>query len=81
MATVPFSVCKEFCGTGGGGGGGSVTVDQEYNPESKNAQSGIAVAQAIANSLGDTETALDYIIEEQNIIIRIQNSLIGGDTV
>lgn len=30
-----------------GGGGG--TVDQTYNPTSENAQSGIAVAQAIAN--------------------------------
>ena len=73
MATVPFSVCKEFCGTGGGGGG-SVTVDQEYNPESKNAQSGIAVAQAIANSLGVVEIALDN-------IIAIQNTFIGGEAV
>ena len=30
------------------GGGGNVPVDQEYNPESTNAQSGTAVAQAIA---------------------------------
>jgi hypothetical protein len=36
-------------------GGSSVIVDQTYNPESKNAQSGKAVAEAI----GDIETALD----------------------
>lgn len=30
-----------------GGGGGNITVDQTYNPESKNAQSGIAVAEAM----------------------------------
>lgn len=33
---------------GGGGGSESVPVDQEYNPESTNAQSGTAVAQALA---------------------------------
>lgn len=32
-----------------GGGGGSITVDQTYNAESKNAQSGKAVAEAINN--------------------------------
>lgn len=31
-----------------GGGGGSNTVDQNYNPESANAQSGTAVAEALA---------------------------------
>ena len=30
------------------GGGGSITVDQTYSPESANAQSGIAVAEALA---------------------------------
>ena len=30
-------------------GGGSIVVDQTYNPESENAQSGIAVAEAIKN--------------------------------
>lgn len=33
--------------TNGGGGGGSIIVDQLYSPESVNAQSGIAVAQAV----------------------------------
>lgn len=45
----------------------TIVVDQNYNPESKNAQSGIAVAEAV----GDIETALDG-------IIAIQNSLMGG---
>lgn len=56
------------------GGGGSITVDQTYNPESKNAQSGIAVAQAINSAVGDIETALDN-------IIAIQENLIGGGSV
>ena len=62
-------------------------VDQTYNPESENAQSGKAVAEAlktanvdlsnyytkpeIDSQIGDIETALDN-------IIAIQNSLIGG---
>lgn len=50
------------------GASGIGTVDQTYNPTSENAQSGIAVAEAI----GDIETALDSIIE-------IQNQLIGGN--
>ena len=45
-------------------------IDQTYNPESENAQSGKAVAEA----LGNIETALDN-------IIAIQNSLIGGGNV
>lgn len=32
----------------GGGGGGTINIDQTYNPESTNAQSGIAVAEALA---------------------------------
>ena len=32
-------------------GGGSITVDQTYNPESKNAQSGIAVEEALDKSV------------------------------
>ena len=44
----PFSVCKECCtGEGGGGGGVEIVVDQTYSPESENAQSGKAVAEAI----------------------------------
>ena len=33
-------------------GGGSVVVDQTYNPESENAQSGKAVDEAITEALG-----------------------------
>ena len=47
--------------------------------------SGIAAAdaakQGFADTLGDIETALDSIISEQEAIIAIQNSLIGGDGV
>lgn len=52
------------------GGSVDIEIDQTYNPESENAQSGKAVAQAI----GDIESALDG-------IIAIQESLIGGDSV
>ena len=45
-------------------------VDHTYNPDSENAQSGKAVAEAI----GNVETALDS-------IIAIQENLIGGDGV
>ena len=45
-------------------------IDQSYNPNSSNAQSGKAVAEAI----GNIETVLDG-------IITIQNELIGGDSV
>lgn len=51
-------------------------VDQTYNPESENAQSGKAVAEAINEintQLGDIDTALDN-------IIAIQESYIGGET-
>ncbi|MEE1197556.1 MAG: hypothetical protein U0K54_00170 [Acutalibacteraceae bacterium] len=49
--------------------GKDVVIDQAYSPTSENAQSGKAVAEAI----GDIETALDNIIE-------IQRELIGGDS-
>ena len=47
-------------------------VDLNYDPESPNAQSGIAVAQAIEGAMGDIDAALDS-------IIALQNSLIGGE--
>ncbi len=49
------------------------TVDDVYNPDSVNPQSGIAVAEAISSAVGDIDTALD------NIMI-IQESYIGGAT-
>jgi len=42
-------------GEGGGGGGGG-TVDQTYDPTSTNAQSGTAVAEAVAPALKNTAT-------------------------
>ena len=39
-------------GPEGSGGGADITVDQTYNPESENAQSGKAVAQAIEQAIG-----------------------------
>ncbi len=53
-----------------GADGKDAVIDQTYNPESENAQSGRAVAEAI----GNIDLALDN-------IIAIQNSLIGGDNV
>lgn len=38
-------------------GGGSITVDQEYSPESENAQSGKAVAQVIEQTKTDYKAA------------------------
>ena len=46
----------------GGGGGGNINVDQTYNPESENAQSGKAVAEAITNAIGGVNAALNLII-------------------
>lgn len=45
------------------GGGGKITVDQEYNPESENAQSGKAVAGAIEGAIGEISVALDGLHE------------------
>lgn len=63
-----------------GNDGVTPIIDQTYDPDSKNAQSGLAVASAIDDAIvylngkaGDIETALDS-------IIAIQNSLIGGDS-
>lgn len=55
-------------------GGSDVEVDQIYLPTSENAQSGKAVAEAITQTVGDIETALDE-------IIALQEALIGGDVV
>lgn len=55
-------------------------IDQTYNPTSENAQSGIAVAEAVTEAkdytntkIGDIDTALDS-------IIALQNSYIGGNS-
>lgn len=41
----------------------NITVDQNYNEKSKNAQSGIAVAQGIDGSVGDINAALASVVE------------------
>lgn len=46
-----------------------IDVDQDYDPISKNPQSGTAVKQAIDESLGDIDAALDVIIARQASII------------
>ena len=38
-------------------------IDQTYNSKSKNAQSGVAVAQAVAQGLGIVETELSNFFE------------------
>lgn len=49
-----LQLCVKTCEVGGGGGGG--TVDQTYDPTSTNAQSGTAVAEAVAPALKNTAT-------------------------
>lgn len=52
-----------------------INIDQTYNPQSENAQSGKALAGALApieTNIGNINIALDN-------IIKIQNLLIGGD--
>ena len=50
-----LQLCVKTCEVGGGGGGGG-TVDQTYDPTSTNAQSGTAVAEAVAPALKNTAT-------------------------
>ena len=52
--TDGLQLCVKTCEVGGGGGGG--TVDQTYDPTSTNAQSGTAVAEAVAPALKNTAT-------------------------
>lgn len=54
-----LQLCVKTCEVGGGGGGGGGTVDQTYDPTSTNAQSGTAVAEAVAPYLKNTATALN----------------------
>ncbi len=48
-----LQLCVKTCEVGGGGGG---TVDQTYDPTSTNAQSGTAVAEAVAPALKNIAT-------------------------
>lgn len=53
--------------------GGSITVDQTFNPQSENAQSGKAVAEALANvGGGDWELIEDITLTEDVLQINIQ---------
>lgn len=54
-----LQLCVKTCEVGGGGGGGGGTVDQTYDPTSTNAQSGTAVAEAVAPALKNTATGTD----------------------
>lgn len=49
--------------------GADAIVDQVYSSTSKNAQSGIAVAEAISDAVGDISSALDSIIAYQESYI------------
>ena len=55
-----LQLCVKTCEVGGGGGGGG-TVDQTYDPTSTNAQSGTAVAEAVAPALKNTSTGTESI--------------------
>jgi hypothetical protein len=48
----------------GGSGGGIITVDQSFNAESANAQSGIAVAEAIGEANAYTDTEIEKVKTE-----------------
>ena len=37
-------------------------IEQSYNPESKNAQSGVAVAEAIEEKIGDVNSILETLV-------------------
>ena len=56
----PQLCVKTYDLNGGGGGGG--TVDQTYDPTSTNAQSGTAVAEAVAPALKNTATATGSLV-------------------
>ena len=50
-------------------GGGNTKVDQTYNPESENAQSGKAVAAAIENNLDKMADLQTQLNEKTNVQI------------
>lgn len=67
--------------SGGGGGGGTITVDQTYNQNSANAQSGKAVAQALGKlSLGLHTDGLLYVFVDGEPVgdgIALESGAIG----
>lgn len=54
-------------------------VDQTYTPDSENAQSGKAVAEAVTEAKGYTDTKIGSIDTALDNIIALQNSYIGGN--
>lgn len=71
----PQLCVKTYDLNGGGGGGG--TVDQTYNPTSTNAQSGTAVAEAVAPALKNKATNPSYSL----MITNSDVSLTGNSSV
>lgn len=63
------------------GGGSSIIIDTEMSSESENAVQNKVIKNYVDNMVGDIGTALDDIIAEQEAIIAVQNSLIGGESV
>ena len=55
-------------------------IDQTYNPTSENAQSGIAVAEAVTEAKDYTDTKIGSIDTALDSIIALQNSYIGGNS-
>ena len=51
----------------GGGGGGNINVDQTYKPESENAQSGKAVAEAVKSITHEKTTLIGGTIEDWSV--------------
>ena len=71
VAVYYVIIAKGFGGgSGSGGSGGSGTVDQTYDATSTNAQSGTAVAEALASEVGDltslTTVAQDNLVNAVN---------------
>ena len=54
-------------------------IDQTYSPTSANAQSGKAVAEAVTEAKGYTDTKIGSIDTALDNIIALQNSYIGGN--
>ena len=54
-------------------------IDQAYSPNSENAQSGKAVAEAVTEAKGYTDTKIGSIDTVLDNIIALQNSYIGGN--
>lgn len=59
---------------------GIENIDQTYSPTSENAQSGIAVAEAVVEAKDYTDTKIGDIDTALDNIISLQNSYIGGNS-